>query len=152
MTRRARAGRRCDALIVKALGFPRAFTIRDYHAENLLWLPQRSGLRRVGLLDFQDAVRGWRAWDFAMLLHDARRDVSPAAGEAAISAYLDATGADEAEFRRELAVLGAINAMRILGIFSRLAGRDGKQRYLAFMPREWRHLAQTLKHPALAEA
>jgi N-acetylmuramate 1-kinase len=141
-----------DGLIVKAMGFPRAFTIRDYHAENLLWLPEREGLQRVGLLDFQDAVRGWRAWDFAMLLHDARRDVSPAAAEAAIHAYLNATGDNEAEFRRELAVLGAINAMRILGIFSRLAGRDGKQRYLSFMPREWGHLARALEHPALEEA
>jgi aminoglycoside/choline kinase family phosphotransferase len=149
---RARWERVRDGLIVKALGFPRAFTIRDYHAENLLWLPDRKGLRRVGLLDFQDAVRGWRAWDFAMLLHDARRDVSPTASEAAILAYLDATGASDAEFRRELCVLGAINAMRILGIFSRLAGRDGKQRYLTFMPREWGHLARTLAHPALAEA
>lgn len=141
-----------DSLIVKALGFPRAFTIRDYHAENLLWLPEREGLQRVGLLDFQDAVRGWRAWDFAMLLHDARRDVSYPAHQAALRAYLDATGASEAEFDRELAVLGAINAMRILGIFSRLAGRDGKQRYLSFMPREWGHLARTLEHPALSEA
>lgn len=149
---RARWERIRDSLIVKALGFPRAFTIRDYHAENLLWLPEREGLARVGLLDFQDAVRGWRAWDFAMLLHDARRDVSQPAADAAIRAYLDATGASEAEFQRELAVLGAINAMRILGIFSRLAGRDGKQRYLAFMPREWGHLARTLEHPSLAEA
>lgn len=141
-----------DSLIVKALGFPRALTIRDYHAENLLWLPEREGLKRVGLLDFQDAVRGWRAWDFAMLLHDARRDVSPAARDAAIRAYLDATGASDTDFQRELAVLGAINAMRILGIFARLAGRDGKQRYLAFMPREWGHLARTLEHPALADA
>lgn len=149
---RARWERVRDGLIVKALGFPRAFTIRDYHAENLLWLPEREGLSRVGLLDFQDAVRGWRAWDFAMLLHDARRDVGPAASDAAIRTYLDATGSSDAEFRRELAVLGAINAMRILGIFSRLAGRDGKQRYLTFMPREWGHLARTLEHPALEEA
>ena len=131
---------------------PRAFTIRDYHAENLLWLPERDGLKRVGLLDFQDAVRGWRAWDFAMLLHDARRDVSALAAEAALHAYLDATGASDAEFRRELAVLGAINAMRILGIFARLASRDGKQRYLGFMPREWGHLARALQHPALEDA
>lgn len=141
-----------DALIVKALGFPRTFTIRDYHAENLLWLPERDGLKRVGLLDFQDAVRGWRAWDFAMLLHDARRDVSAAASDAAIRAYLDATGAGDAEFRRELSVLGAINAMRILGIFARLAGRDGKTRYLGYMPREWAHLARALEHPALEDA
>jgi aminoglycoside/choline kinase family phosphotransferase len=140
-----------DGLIVKALGFPRAFTIRDYHAENLLWLPQRDGLKRIGLLDFQDAVRGWRAWDFAMLLQDARRDVSPAAAEAAIGAYIAASGADEAEFRRELAVLGALNAMRILGRFAQLA-HEGKPRYLAYMKREWGHLNANLKHPALSEA
>lgn len=149
---RARWEKARDGLIVKALGFPRAFTIRDYHAENLLWLPARQGLKRVGLLDFQDAVRGWRAWDFSMLLHDARRDVSPAAHDAAIRAYLAASGASEAEFQRELAVLGAINIMRILGIFSRLMARDGKMRYREFMPRMWAHLANVLKHPSLADA
>jgi aminoglycoside/choline kinase family phosphotransferase len=149
---RARWEKVRDGLIVKALGFPRAFTIRDYHAENLLWLPKRDGLQRVGLLDFQDAVRGWRGWDFSMLLHDARRDVSPAAHDAAVRAYLEASGASEAEFQRELAVLGAINTMRILGIFARLTSRDNKPRYLAFMPRMWAHLGRTLEHPSLADA
>lgn len=147
---RARWEKLRDALIVKALGFPRAFTIRDYHAENLLWLPQREGVARVGLLDFQDAVRGWRAWDFAMLLDDARRDVSPAAREAAIRAYLDASGADESAFRRELAVLGALNTMRILGRFAQLT-HEGRSKYAAFMPREWGHLARSLQHPALSD-
>ena len=149
---RARWEKVRDGLIVKALGFPRTFTIRDYHAENLLWLPNRDGLQRVGLLDFQDAVRGWRGWDFSMLLHDARRDVSRAAHDAAVRAYFEASGASEAEFQRELAVLGAINTMRILGIFSRLTSRDNKPRYLAFMPRMWAHLGRTLEHPSLADA
>jgi aminoglycoside/choline kinase family phosphotransferase len=148
---RARWEKLRNALIVKALGFPRAFTIRDYHAENLLWLPERDGVKRVGLLDFQDAVRGWRAWDFSMLLHDARRDVAPGAYEAAIKVYLDRTGGEDAPFRRELAVLGALNAMRILGRFAQLT-HDGKTKYAAFMPREWGHLSACLKHPALADA
>ncbi len=138
-------------LIEQALRFPRTFTIRDYHAENLLWLPERDGVARVGLLDFQDAIRGWRGWDFSMLLHDARRDVSPAAAEAAINIYLKETGDDEAAFRRELCVLGALNTLRILGVFCRLVARDGKVRYLEFMPREWGHLASILRHPSLAE-
>jgi hypothetical protein len=150
-TQRARWRQVRDGLIVKALGFPRAFTIRDYHAENLLWLPERQGLQRVGLLDYQDAVRGWRGWDFVMLLDDARRDVSEAAREAAIETYIGAAGADEAAFRRELAVLGAINTMRIIGRFAQLVS-DGKSKYAAFMPREWAHLARSLKHPALVEA
>jgi aminoglycoside/choline kinase family phosphotransferase len=136
-------------LVTQAMAYPRALTIRDYHAENLIWLPQRAGVKRVGLLDFQDAVRGWRAWDFAMLLQDARRDVSPAAAEAALKRYFALTGADEAAFREELALLGALNALRILGVFSRLIARDGKQRYAAFMPREWGHLAKALGHPSL---
>jgi aminoglycoside/choline kinase family phosphotransferase len=148
---RARWEKIRDGLIVKALGFPRSFTIRDYHAENLLWLADRDGLRRVGLLDFQDAVRGWRGWDFSMLLHDARRDVSAAAHKAAIRAYVEASGAGEAELQRELAVLGAINTMRILGRFAQLT-HDGRAKYAAFMPRMWTHLAATLAHPALGDA
>lgn len=148
---RARWEKVRDGLIVKALGFPRAFTIRDYHAENLLWLPERADLKRVGLLDFQDAVRGWRGWDFSMLLHDARRDVSSAAHEAALRAYLDASGADGAELEREIAVLGALNTMRILGRFAQLA-HGGKTKYAAFMPRMWTHLSRTLEHRSLADA
>jgi hypothetical protein len=148
---RGRWERARDDLVQAALAFPRVLTIRDYHAENLIWLPDRAGLRRVGLLDFQDAVRGWRGWDFAMLLQDARRDVSPAAAEAALRRYFQITGAPEAAFREELAILGALNALRILGIFSRLVARDGKARYRAFMPREWAHLAGGLRHPALGE-
>jgi N-acetylmuramate 1-kinase len=140
-----------DDLIGEILTQPRAFTLRDYHAENILWLPQRNGIARVGLLDFQDAVHGYRAWDFAMLLHDARRDVSPAAHSAAVRAYLDATGASEEDFARELAIQGAINALRILGIFARLVGRDGKQRYRDFMPREAGHLASVMGHPRLKD-
>jgi N-acetylmuramate 1-kinase len=138
-----------DDLIGEILTQPRAFTLRDYHAENVLWLPQRDGIGRVGLLDFQDAVHGFRAWDFAMLLHDARRDVSPAAHSAAVRAYLDGTGAHEADFARELSIQGAINALRILGIFCRLVGRDGKQRYREFMPREAGHLDAVMSHPRL---
>ena len=148
---RARWEKVRDDLIAQALEFPRALTIRDYHAENLLWLPERGGLKRVGLLDFQDAIRGWRGWDFSMLLHDARRDVSHDAAEAAIGRYLSVTGADEGPFRKELCVLGALNTLRILGIFSRLVARDGKTRYRDFMPREWGHLSSILAHPALSE-
>jgi N-acetylmuramate 1-kinase len=138
-------------LIERALGFQRAFTIRDYHAENLIWLAQREDIARVGLLDYQDAVRGWRAWDFAMLLQDARRDVSIFAREAAIQAYVRTSEVDEGAFRYELAVLGAMNAMRILGRFAQLT-HDGRAKYAVFMPREWGHLADSLKHPALVDA
>ncbi len=131
------------------------FVHRDYHAQNLIWMPQRSGLGRVGLIDFQDAVAGSPAYDLISLLEDARRDVSPAIAERATRHYLDAmraqgTPLDEARFRHEMAVMAAQRNAKIVGIFARLYKRDGKARYLAFLPRVWRHLERDLTHPSLA--
>lgn len=127
------------------------FTHRDYHAENLLWLDERAGAARVGLLDFQDAVRGHPAWDLASLLQDARRDVEPALEAAMLDRYLAARpGLDGDAFRLDYAGLAALNAARILGVFSRLVARDGKPRYARFMPRVWAHLRRDLVHPEFA--
>lgn len=139
-----------DELIAQAMAFPRDFILRDYHAENLLWLSDREDKARVGLLDFQDAVNGWDGWEMAMLVQDARRKVSPEATETAIRTYLDATGKDRGAFETRLAVLGALNALRITGLFARLPLRDGKARYLDFMPRQQWLLARNLAHPACA--
>ena len=117
------------------------FCHRDFHAENLIWLPDRVGAARVGLLDFQDAVRAHPAWDCSMLLHDARRDVSPERQSAALSRYLRSRPhLDRDRFMADYHHLGAINIVRILGLFARLVARDGKPRYRAFMPRMWRYL------------
>lgn len=136
-----------DELIAQAMAFPRDFTLRDYHAENLLWLPEG----RIGLLDFQDAVLGWDAWDMAMLTQDARRPVSDEAVSSAIRAYLDASGKEEAAFQERLSVIGTLNALRIAGVFARLIERDGKPRYKDFMPRQLVMLARNLNHPAAAD-
>ena len=141
-----------ENMIAKAEDFPRALILRDTHAENLIWLPQREGLARVGLLDFQDAVLGWGEWDMSMLLHDARRDVSAEAREAATRAYLDGMGLSREAFDERLAVLGAMNVMRIMGIFARLVTRDKKPRYDQFQPRLRGLLNETLSHPAMSEA
>jgi len=140
-----------DGLIEQAMTFPRVLTLRDFHAENLLWLQHYKGRSRVGLLDFQDAVRGWDAWDLAMLTQDARREVSAEAREAAISHYLDLTGKTREGLDERLAVIGTLNALRITGVFARLITRDGKPRYGDFMPRQQRLLAQNLAHPAAAD-
>ena len=134
----------------------RVFVHRDYHAENLLWLPERPGLARVGLIDFQDAVAGSAAYDLISLTEDARRDVSPVLAEGATRQYLAAmraqgTPLDEAGFRYEMAVMAAQRNTKIVGIFARLYSRDGKARYLAFLPRVWAYLERDLTHPALAD-
>ena len=90
----------------------RVLVHRDFHAQNLMWMPERKGLARVGLIDFQDAVAGSRAYDLISLTEDARRDVSPALAELATAHYLAAARAqgtqlDEARFRTEMAVMAA---------------------------------------------
>ena len=129
---------------------------RDYHAQNLFWMPQRHGLDRIGLIDFQDAVAGSSAYDLISLTEDARRDVSPELAELATSHYLAAmrdqdTPLDETRFRTEMAVMAAQRNAKIVGIFARLYKRDGKPRYLALLPRVWGYLERDLAHPALAD-
>jgi aminoglycoside/choline kinase family phosphotransferase len=132
----------------------RVFVHRDYHAQNLIWMPHRA--EPVGLIDFQDAVAGSRAYDLISLTEDARRDVPPDLAEFTVQAYLKAAAADgapvdEAAFRREMAVMAAQRNAKIVGIFARLYKRDGKARYLDLLPRVWGYLERDLTHPALAE-
>jgi hypothetical protein len=127
------------------------FIHRDYHAENLLWLPERSGAARVGMIDFQDALRAHPSWDLHSLLQDARRDVAPELEALALERYFQLRPEVEREsFLEDYASLAALNEARILGIFARLVVRDGKPRYRAFMPRMWRQLARNLEAPNMA--
>ncbi len=127
------------------------FTHRDYHAQNLLWLPERQGVARVGLLDFQDALKAHPAWDLTHLLQDARRDVSPALEAAMLDRFLAARAQlDRAQFLADYRALASSNAARILGrVFARQA-LLGRTQYEAFMPRTWRYLERNLTDPALA--
>ncbi|MCQ0091475.1 aminoglycoside phosphotransferase family protein [Roseovarius sp. M141] len=125
---------------------------RDYHAENLLWLPDRSGAARVGLLDFQDAMRGHVAYDLVSLLQDARRDVPAGLATQMIDRYVSMTGQDDAAYQAAYHVLGAQRNLRILGVFARLCLRDGKAHYVDLIPRVWAHLMHDLNHPAMADA
>lgn len=128
------------------------FVHRDFHAENLVWCEGAPGNERVGVLDFQDAFVGPAAYDLVSLLADARRDLSPDLGEVLIRRYLAGRpDLDPPAFRAAFALLTAQRAMRILGIFERLALHRGRPQYRAYKPRVRRHLAQALAHPALAE-
>ena len=124
---------------------------RDYHAENLIWLPRRKGVARVGMLDFQDALRAHPAWDLSMLLHDGRRDVSAEREAACLARYLAARPlVDAAAFIAEYHGLGALNVARILFIFARQVAGFGRPRYRAFMPRMWTYLDRCFAEPSLA--
>ncbi len=130
------------------------WVLRDFHSPNLIWIPERKGLQRVGLIDTQDAVLGHPAYDLASLLQDARVDIEFAWADELYDHYETLRRQqgpfDKDEFSAAFAVLGAQRATKILGIFARLAMRDGKPAYLKHMPRVSHYLKRNLEHPALA--
>ncbi len=141
-------------VLAPVLAAPSVFVHRDYHAQNLIWLPERDGVARAGMIDFQDAVAGTRSYDLISLVEDARRDVDPMLAEAMTVRYLDVMRAqgrplDADAYRAEMAVMAAQRNAKIAGIFARLYKRDGKPRYLSYLPRVWRYLNHDLEHPAL---
>ncbi len=143
-----------QAVIEIAAATP-TWTLRDYHSPNLIWMPERDGLARVGLVDFQDCVMGHPAYDVASLLQDARVTVPDELEIRLLGHYAQTRRAaspdfEMAGFARAYAILGAQRATKILGIFARLDKRDGKPQYLAHIPRVTRYLRKNLAHPALA--
>ncbi|MBD0864280.1 MAG: phosphotransferase [Rhodobacteraceae bacterium] len=124
---------------------------RDYHSENLIWLSEREGPARVGLLDFQDAMIGHPAYDLVSLLQDARRDVPKEIETKMISHFMNLAGYAAESFVRDYALLGVQRSLRILGVFARLATDYGKLGYIDLIPRVWNYLLRNLRHPIAVE-
>jgi aminoglycoside/choline kinase family phosphotransferase len=133
----------------------KSWVLLDVHSPNLLWLPGRDGLKRVGLLDFQDSHIGPSAYDVASLAQDARVTVPPELERALVAHYVELRrasdpGFDEAAFREAYVILAAQRATKILGVFARLADRDGRPAYLRHIPRLRAYLAGVLADPVLS--
>jgi len=140
----------------RLMGEPEGLFLRDFHSPNLFWLPDREGVRRIGVIDFQDALaEGW-ALDLVSLLQDARIDVPAPLETAGKDRYAAAVAANEpgfdrARFEAVYAAFGAQRNTRLVGLWVRLLRRDGKPGYLRHMARTWDYLARNLTHPELAE-
>jgi len=134
---------------VAADGLRPVTVLRDYHAENIMLVTGREGIRHFGLLDFQDALAGHPAYDLVSVLEDARRDVTPSVELEMLARYLDATG-NPPGFERAYWALAAQRNTRILGVFTRLWKRDDKPHYTSYQPRMWGLLERDLAHPGLA--
>ncbi|SEH63541.1 aminoglycoside phosphotransferase family protein [Magnetospirillum fulvum] len=130
---------------------PETLVLRDFHIDNLMRL-ERPGLAGCGLLDFQDAVAGPATYDLMSLLEDARRDIAPLLVERMKQRWLARVGGlDRISFEASWAVMAAQRHAKVIGIFTRLARRDGKPLYLGHIPRVWRLLNASLTHPVLSE-
>lgn len=132
----------------------KSLLLRDYHSPNLFWFEDRTGINRIGMIDFQDAMNGPAAYDLASLALDARVTISAQLEQQIISSYCEtrkslAKAFDEVAFMSAYSIMGAQRNSKILGIFVRLDERDGKPHYLAHLPRIQNYLRRVLKHPDL---
>lgn len=123
--------------------------LRDFHAENLIWRPEQTGMNRVGLLDYQDAFIAPRGYDLVSLLRDVRRTVDNSLAHDMIDHFVNKTGVKPNDFSAQAACLGVQRNLRILGVFARLALRDGKTRYVAMIPHVWNMIQTDLAHDQL---
>jgi N-acetylmuramate 1-kinase len=144
-------------LLSKPVSGARTWLLRDFHSPNLIWLDQRTGVAKVGVIDFQDAVLGPAAYDLVSLLQDARIDIPEALELALLTRYIKARRAsddafDPTGFAELYAIMSAQRNTRLLGTFARLNRRDGKPQYLRHQPRIWTYLTRSLAHPVLARA
>jgi N-acetylmuramate 1-kinase len=142
--------------LTPVLDAPPTWVLRDFHSPNLLWLPDREDIARLGILDFQDALMGPPAYDLASLAQDARIEVPEPVEVALLGRYVRQRRAANAEFDpatfiRSYVTLAAQRASKILGIFARLDVRDGKPQYLRHIPRISGYLQRSLGHPSLEE-
>ncbi|NSX91998.1 tRNA (adenosine(37)-N6)-threonylcarbamoyltransferase complex ATPase subunit type 1 TsaE [Agrobacterium tumefaciens] len=143
-----------DSLIDSLAGCETGLLLRDFHSPNLLWQAQNSGIRQVGLIDFQDAMIGPTAYDLASIVQDARVTIAPELQARLLSHYLECRrhepSFDEAAFHRAFAIMSAQRNCKLAGIWVRLMERDGKPGYMKHMPRTFRYLTAAFSHPELA--
>lgn len=138
-------------LYVKLAELKPVIVLRDFMADNLMWLEDRSEIERVGVIDFQDALLGSPAYDLVSLLQDARRDVPAALVQKCIDRFIENIGVDHYKFMDAYYILGAQRNLKIIGYFHRLNLKYQKPKYLGYLPRVWEHLYLDLEHPVMAE-
>lgn len=123
-------------------------SLRDFHAENLIWRPSKSGLDRLGLLDFQDAFVAPEGYDLASYTRDVRRDISPTDQRLLELQFAERLSMNPETLQRQVALLALQRNLRIVGVFKNLI-KSGKGRYEAFLPRVWGYIQKDMAHPDL---
>lgn len=137
--------------LAPSLSAPPVFSVLDMIHDNLFWLPSRTGTKRIGFIDIQDAVLGPAVYDLASLVYDVRCPVDPPMAQAMVSRFAAATGARHKDIQTQLVLWSTQRNFKILGTFVRLSVQDGKSAYLTHIPQVWSMINEALAHPALKD-
>ena len=125
--------------------------MRDYHVDNLIYQNSKLGLKKVGILDFQDAVIGQSSYDLASILEDVRRPITENLKNNLIDYFLSLTGYNLTQLKKELTFYSVQRNLKILGIFCRLSIRDNKPNYMAYNDNAWKNIKSNLSHPMMID-
>ncbi|MBZ5760571.1 MULTISPECIES: tRNA (adenosine(37)-N6)-threonylcarbamoyltransferase complex ATPase subunit type 1 TsaE [Rhizobium] len=143
-----------DDLIDQLAASEKSLLLRDLHSPNIIWRGEDVGIRRIGLIDFQDAMIGPTAYDLASLVQDARVTIERPLFEQLMGDYLALRraqpGFDEPLFLKSWAIMSAQRNCKLAGLWVRLKQRDGKPGYLQHMPRTLTYLQAAFEHETLA--
>lgn len=144
-----------DDLIDQLATAEKSLVLRDLHSPNIIWRGEETGIGRIGLIDFQDAMIGPTAYDLASLTQDARVTVERPLFDRLLADYLalrraQAKNFDERDFLKSFAIMSAQRNCKLAGLWVRLKQRDGKPGYLKHMPRTLTYLQAAFEHEALA--
>lgn len=143
-----------DDLIDQLDDVEKTLVLRDFHSPNIIWRGGEEGIRRVGLIDFQDAMIGPSAYDVVSIVQDARVTVERDLADQLMTEYLalrQAQGAfDEGSFLKAWSIMSAQRACKLAGLWVRLLQRDKKPGYMKHMPRTLWYLSIAYEHPVLA--
>ena len=117
------------------------FVHRDFHVSNLMLVKDR-----IGIIDSQDALIGNRAYDLASLIDDVRLQTSKSFKKRLYNFYLSKQKKiNKNKFKNDFEILSVLRNLKIIGIFTRLAIRDGKVKYLKLIPHAWKLISLRIK-------
>jgi len=118
------------------------FVHRDFHVSNLII----NSKNQIGLIDNQDALIGNRAYDLASLIDDVRYKTSNSLKDKVYNYYLKTNkNIHPKKFKNDFDILSVLRNLKIIGIFTRLAERDKKKKYLKLIPYAWKMIDNRMK-------
>ena len=125
----------------------KVFVHRDFHVSNMMYHK-----KKIYLIDNQDAVYGNIAYDLASLIDDVRLKTSIDLKKKIFKMFVESNSSiDIQKLKNDFKILSVLRNLKIIGIFSRLAIRDGKKRYMKMIPYAWKMIEHRMSNDSLFE-